>query len=133
MVLSMHSFKVPSPGARSEPGLQGLDWRAPLQSAQANSKLQTVSGSLRERMRVIERRDWWLWMCAVFTTLLLTAGIVSFGFPSLHVPHPEVAGTPLNDVILGLVGMVLLFDIYTVYQHFQIQLFRTHLIEQEEL
>jgi len=29
--------------------------------------------------------------------------------------------------------MVLLFDIYTVYQHFQIQIFRTQLIEQEEL
>jgi two-component system cell cycle sensor histidine kinase/response regulator CckA len=84
-------------------------------------------------MRAIERRDWWLWTCAVFTTLLLTAGIVSFGFPALHVRHAEGSGTQLNDVILGLVGMVLLFDIYTVYQHFQIQLFRTHLIEQEEL
>jgi len=84
-------------------------------------------------MRAIERRDWWLWICAIFTTLLLTAGIVSFGFPALHVRHAEGSGTQLNDVILGLVGMVLLFDIYTVYQHFQIQLFRTHLIEQEEL
>ena len=101
--------------------------------ASKNQKLLAASGSLRERMRAIERRDWWLWMCAVFTTLLLTAGIVSFGFPALHVPHPEVSGAPLNDVILGLVGMVLLFDIYTVYQHFQIQLFRSHLVEQEEL
>ena len=101
--------------------------------ASKNQKLLAASGSLRERMRLIERRDWWLWMCAVFTTLLLTAGIVSFGFPSLHVLHPEASDAPLNDVILGLVGMVLLFDIYTVYQHFQIQLFRAHLVEQEEL
>ncbi len=84
-------------------------------------------------MRVIERRDWWLWTCAVLTTLLLTAGIVSFGFPALHVRHPEGSSTSTNDIILGLVGMVLLFDIYTVYQHFQIQLFRKHLIEREEL
>ncbi len=104
----------------------------PLGLASRNSKLLNASGSLRERMRAIERRDWWLWMCAVFTTLLLTAGIVSFGFPSLHVLHPD-NDAPLNDVMLGLVGMVLLFDIYTVYQHFQIQLFRTHLVEQEEL
>ena len=97
-----------------------------------NSKLLSTTGSLRERMRVIERRDWWLWVCAIITTLLLTAGIVSFGFPSLHVLRNE-SSEPLNDVLLGLVGMVLLFDIYTVYQHFQIQLFRTQLIEQEEL
>lgn len=89
--------------------------------------------SLREWMRIIERRDWWLWTCAVFTTLLLTAGIVSFGFPALRVRYSEGGSTSLNNVIVGLVGMVLLFDIYTVYQHFQIQLFRKHLLEREEL
>jgi two-component system, cell cycle sensor histidine kinase and response regulator CckA len=96
-------------------------------------KMKSAGETLREQMRVIERRDWWLWTCAVFTTLLLTAGIVSFGFPALHVRHSEGGSISINDVILGLVGMVLLFDIYTVYQHFQIQLFRKHLIEREEL
>jgi len=32
--------------------------------------------SLRERMRIVERRDWWLWLCAVLITLILTGGIV---------------------------------------------------------
>ena len=109
-----------------------MDWSAEL-AGYSDTKLDGMHVSMGERMRSIERRDWWLWICAVFTTLLLTAGIVSFGLPSLHGRHSEISGAPLNDVILGLVGMVLLFDIYTVYQHFQIQLFRTHLIEQEEL
>lgn len=89
--------------------------------------------TLRERMRVIERRDWWLWLCAVLITLVLTACIVSFGLPIPYVHHPDFSPSPLNDTILGLVGMVLLFDIYTVYQHFQIQDFRKQLIEREEL
>lgn len=89
--------------------------------------------SLRDRMRVIERRDWWLWVCAVLITLLLTAAIVSFGFPALPVRRPEPNSAPLNDTILGLVGLVLLFDIYTVYQHFQIQGIRKQLVEREEL
>lgn len=89
--------------------------------------------TMRERMRLIERRDWWLWACAVLITLLLTAGIVSFGFPALHMRHPELNAAPLNDTILGLVGLVLLFDIYTVYQHFQIQAVRKDVIEREEL
>jgi len=102
-------------------------------AANRDANVHDTGETLRERMRVIERRDWWLWICAVFTTLLLTAGIVSFGFPSLHIRYSEVSTVPLNDIIMGLVGMVLLFDIYTIYQHFQIQLFRTQLIEQEEL
>ncbi len=89
--------------------------------------------SLPERLRAVERRDWWLWICAVLITLLLTGAIVSFGFPALHVRHQELNSTPLNDTILGLVGMVLLFDIYTVYQHFQIQAVRKQLVEREEL
>ncbi len=89
--------------------------------------------SLRERMRVVERRDWWLWLCAILITLLLTGAIVSFGFTALHVHRPDLNSSPLNDTILGLVAMVLLFDIYTVYQHFQIQAVRKQLVEREEL
>ncbi len=89
--------------------------------------------TLRDRVRVVERRELWLWACAVIITLLLTGGIVSFGFPTLHVYHAETNSAPLNDTILGLVGMVLLFDIYTVYQHFQINAVRQQLLEREEL
>ncbi len=89
--------------------------------------------SLRDRMRVVERRDWWLWLCAVLITLLLTGGIVSLGLSAIHTHRQELNSTPLNDAILGLVGMVFLFDIYTVYQHFQIQAVRKQLIEREEL
>ncbi len=68
--------------------------------------------SLRDRVRLIERRDWWLWTCAVVITLLLTGGIVSFGFSSLHVRRPDLNLSPLGDTLLGLVGMILLFDIF---------------------
>lgn len=88
--------------------------------------------TVRDRVRIIERRDWWLWVCAVLITLLLTGAIVSFGFPEIHLGHGPNAA-PLYDTILGLVGLVLLFDIYTVYQHFQIQGVRKQLIEGEEL
>jgi len=89
--------------------------------------------SLRERVGFIERREWWLWVCAVFITLVLTAGIVSFGLPTLRIHASEWNSAPFNDTILGLVGMVLMFDIYTVYQHFQIQAVRKQLIEREEI
>lgn len=89
--------------------------------------------TVRDQVRVIERRDWWLWVCAVLITLLLTGGIVSFIFPEIHFSYPSLNAAPLYDTIVGLVGLVLLFDIYTVYQHFQIQGVRKQLIEGEEL
>ncbi len=84
-------------------------------------------------MRVIERRDWWLWSCAVLITLVLTVAIISFVLPTLHARWSEFNSAPVSDTVLGLVGLVLIFDIYTVYQHFQVQLVRKQLIVREEL
>lgn len=89
--------------------------------------------TLRERMRVVERRDWWLWSCAVLITLLLTLALISFVLPNLHERWPAFNSAPVSDTVLGLVAMVLLFDIYTVYQHFQVQQVRRQLIVREEL
>lgn len=89
--------------------------------------------SLRDRMGVIEYRDWWLWVCAVFITLILTAGILSFGFLGIHLHRAEINFTPLHDTLMGLVALVLMFDMYTIYQHFQIQAVRKQLVEREEL
>jgi two-component system, cell cycle sensor histidine kinase and response regulator CckA len=89
--------------------------------------------SLRDRMRVVEKRDWWLWSCAVLITLLLTLAVISFVLPTLHARWPAFNSAPIGDTVMGLVGMVLLFDIYTVYQHFQVQQVRKQLIAREEL
>lgn len=91
------------------------------------------NSSLRDSLRLVERRDWWLWACAFFITLLLSGAILSFGFPGLHAYRPILNFSPLNDTLLSLVGMVLIFDIYTMYQHFQIQAVRKQIVEREEL
>jgi two-component system, cell cycle sensor histidine kinase and response regulator CckA len=96
-------------------------------------RVPNSSASLRERMQAIERRNWWQWTCAVLITLLLTGAILSFGFPALHMRWPGFNSARLSDTILGLVDMVLLFDIYTIYQHFQIQVMRRQLAERDEL
>jgi two-component system cell cycle sensor histidine kinase/response regulator CckA len=92
-----------------------------------------VEDAARERMRTIERRDWWLWLCAIFITLILTAAILSFVLPGLHNHWSRFNSAPINDTVMGLVGLVILFDVYTVYQHFQIQAVRKQLLEREEL
>ncbi len=87
--------------------------------------------ALRVNFRQIERREWWLWAAAAIITLLLTIGLASFLLPNLH----EDSGSPilLPQVIRGLVGLVFLFDLYTIYQHLLIHRIRHQLLEREEL
>jgi two-component system cell cycle sensor histidine kinase/response regulator CckA len=81
----------------------------------------------------MERREWWLWAAAVTVTLLLTAGLTSFLFPATQ-GDEEIFSTDLfHQAIRGLVGLVLLFDIYTLYQQLKIQQMRRKLLEGDEL
>lgn len=88
---------------------------------------------LRANFRRIEQREWWLWAGAILITLLLTIGLASFLLPDayLHQDLYSLSGLPL--VVRGLMGLVLLFDLYTIYQHLLIHRIRRELVEREEL
>ncbi len=89
--------------------------------------------STPHRLRGIERREWFLWITAVIITLILTGGIASFLPPLLHSGEGWEAIFGLQQAVWGLVGLVLLFDIYTVYQQLKIHRIRRQLFESEEL
>jgi diguanylate cyclase (GGDEF)-like protein len=63
-------------------------------------------------------------------TLLLTLGIASFAFPGLLRQESATYPIDLNQALRGLVGLVLLFNIYTVYQQLQIRRLQDSLAEQ---
>src|SRR5260370_41051099 len=76
----------------------------------------------------IERREWFLGSAAVVVTLLLTAGLASF-----LLREPEDVSSLLPQAVRGLIGLVLIFDIYTLYQQLQSHRMRSKLLEGEEL
>ncbi len=84
-------------------------------------------------MRQIEGREWWLWGFAVAVTLALTLGIVSFTFPWFHWQSDASYWFDLSEWVRGLAALVLLFDLYTVYQHFQLHRIRRQLAERDQL
>ena len=106
-----------------------------------NSKDQSVwpldSARSSERglpqLRQIEGREWWLWGFAVSVTLLLTFGIISFTFPWFHIAAGADYWRDLQEWVRGLAALVLLFDIYTVYQHLQLHRIRRQLAERDQL
>src|SRR5579864_8492857 len=85
------------------------------------------------RMRQVEGREWWLWGFAVAVTLVLTFGILSMTFPDVRVLSDRLYSLNLREWIRGLAALVLLFDIYTVYQHMQLQRIRRQLAERDQL
>jgi PAS domain S-box-containing protein len=91
------------------------------------------SRSAQSLLRKIERREWILWSFAILVTLLLSAGLASFIFPMLHEQSEQFDTIHLNLAVRGLVGLVLLFDVYTIYQQLQIFRIRHELVRREEL
>jgi len=85
------------------------------------------------RMRQVEGREWWLWGSAVAVTLVLTFGILSLTFPGFHLPADSTYSLNLKEWVRGLAALVLLFDIYTVYQQRELQRIRRRLAEREHL
>ncbi|HKV04688.1 MAG TPA: PAS domain S-box protein [Candidatus Acidoferrales bacterium] len=84
-------------------------------------------------MRRIERREWLLWSSAILVTLLLTLGMISFSIPTLREFTGDFDTLHLNMAVRGLVGLVLLFDVYTIYQQVQIYRIRHQLVQREQL
>jgi PAS domain S-box-containing protein len=85
------------------------------------------------RMRQLEGREWWLWGSAVAVTLVLMFGIFSLTFAGFVRPTDTVYSLNLKEWARGLAALVLLFDIYTMYQQRQLQRIRRQLAEREQL
>jgi PAS domain S-box-containing protein len=100
-----------------------------------NEQVPPASGTERIPLRIhqVESREWWLWGFAVAVTLVLTFGILSLTFPGFHIPTSKEYLLNLKEWVRGLAALVLLFDIYTVYQHLQLQRIRRRLAERDRL
>jgi len=90
------------------------------------TQLEKVQADLAK----LERRDWWLWAMAMIVMLLLTAAVGSLSFPELFKFDDPYFQFSLNQSVRGLVGLVLLFNIYTIYQQVTTKRLRRQLSQQ---
>src|SRR6266498_4696666 len=81
----------------------------------------------------LEDREWWLWGFAVVVTLSLMFGILSLTYPDSHLTGDHLYFQSLKEWVRGLVALVFLFDVYTIYQHLLLQRIRRRLAEREQL
>jgi diguanylate cyclase (GGDEF)-like protein len=88
---------------------------------------------IRESLARLERRDWWLWSAAVVVMLLLTVAVVTMSLPALMSDPYSFFQFHLEQAVRGLVGLVLLFNLYTIYQQVLIKRLRGQLASQIEM
>ncbi len=103
------------------------------QPKSANYPADAHPSRVRANFRRLERQEWWLWAAAIVITLLLTIGLASFLLPKSNFRQELDSEVVLPQAIRGLVAMIFLFDLYTIYQHLLIHRIRKELVEREEL
>ena len=80
----------------------------------------------------LERRDWWLWSMAVIVMLLLTFAVFTMSFPGLVKVDDPFFEASLNRAVRGLIGLVLIFNAYTIYQQITVKRLRRDLSKKIE-
>jgi len=94
--------------------------------------LRAQPAVFREHLRKLDRRQWWLWSTTVVVLILLTLAIASFAFPALLKQEDSFYSFYLNQAVRSLVGVVLLFSVYLVYQQTTITRMRNQISDQFE-
>jgi hypothetical protein len=96
-----------------------------LQTLQENSlSFDKALTETVQKLARIERWEWWRWGTVLIISLALTVGLFSLSFP-------EVRPDFFTDIALrGLLGLVLLFDFFALYQQFKISKLRRDLASQ---
>ena len=100
-----------------------------------NSIVSLETGSmagaeLRAIRRQIDRREWWLWWSAISVTTVLALGIASFVLPALRSGVDSFSVFFLDRAVRGLLSLVLLFNVYVVYEQLQIRRIRQWFADQ---
>ena len=86
--------------------------------------------SVRENLRELDTRQWWLWTSAVLVLVLLTLAVASFAFPAMLNKDDSTYSFYLNQAVRALVGIVLVFSVYVVYQQTLIMRMRNQIADQ---
>jgi diguanylate cyclase (GGDEF)-like protein len=89
----------------------------------SHTDLPVKPQAVREHLRKIDNRQWWLWSSTVLVLILLTVAVASFAFPVI-LKEDFTSSFYLTQAVRALVGFVLLFSVYLVYQ--QTLLIRMH-------
>src|SRR5580658_2408778 len=86
------------------------------------------AASIKTKLLRLDRRDSWYWWNAVLVIMLLTGTIGVLSLPRLLQGNDDPAfQLQLTLAVRGLLGLVLIFNVYTLYQQYLLKQLRHHL------
>ena len=91
------------------------------------------SREIQRKLSEIERHNWSLWIIAGLIIFSLTFAVAILSIPSAPGWNDAFYQFRIGQMVRGLVGLVLLFSLYTLYQQVQLKRMRLRLAEQIEI
>jgi diguanylate cyclase (GGDEF)-like protein len=88
---------------------------------------------IQHSLRILDRKDWWHWWNTVLVIMLLMGAIVSLSLPKILGDNDLSSRLQLEVAVRGLLGLVLIFNIYMLYQQHLLRQLRNHLSSQIEV
>jgi diguanylate cyclase (GGDEF)-like protein len=82
--------------------------------------IEAHSAEIHNDLRRIQSRNWWSWSNMVVVVFLLTGAFISSMLPALQ-QDDFVHRVDLNLAARGLIGLVLLFNVYSLWQQVRIK------------
>lgn len=103
-----------------------------LQPQSAPLSPEASAKELAEERRRIDKRDWWVRGYSIFVILLLTFAVISLSLPALVNDAETYLHIKLTEAVFGLITLIVLFNIYTIYQEILIKRLRRQLLEKQD-
>src|SRR6202043_1260092 len=97
-----------------------------------SSSAATDAKELAEERRRIEKRGWWVRGYSIFVILLLTFAVISLTLPSILSGAETIFRIKLTEAVFGLITLIVLFNMYTIYQEVLIKRLRRQLLEKQD-
>jgi two-component system cell cycle response regulator len=102
-------------------------------SASLGETTNDRSQEVRQRLRLLDRKNWWHWWNTVLVIMLLMGGIGALSLPRILSDKDISSQVDIETAVRGLLGVVLIFNIYMLYQQHLLGLLRKYLSNQMEV
>jgi diguanylate cyclase (GGDEF)-like protein len=85
------------------------------------------SPEIRDVLRRLDKQDRWRWWNTILVVMLLMGAIVAISLPTLLTENNFSSRLQLDIAVRGLLGLVLIFNVYTLYQQHLLRRLRNYL------
>src|SRR6267378_2543246 len=93
--------------------------------------LKARDRELANEFRRIEKRDWWVWGYSIFVIFLLAFAVIALALPAVRQGADTIFRIKMVEAVFGLIALVLVFNVYTIYQQILIKRLRRQLAEKQ--